>query len=109
MTMEPELSRFWMDPGDEPKMRFGCDPEIAATAIVHGLPVASTDVGDFLKIHRHFPLPGLYCPIGGRWHVEPPAGWSLGETFGASERDWRKLIGPLDHDDEDAPPLAPQV
>ncbi|MBY5399508.1 type II toxin-antitoxin system VapC family toxin [Rhizobium leguminosarum] len=104
MTTEPDLIQFWIDPRKEPTMRFGCDPEIAATAIVHGLPIASTDVTDFLKIHRHFPLPGLYCPIGGRWHVRPPEGWSLGESFEASDGDWRRVIGPIEYYDDDASP-----
>ncbi|MBY3215877.1 type II toxin-antitoxin system VapC family toxin [Rhizobium laguerreae] len=95
MTVVPELSRFWLDRSKDPKLRFGCDPEIAATAIVYSIPLASTDVTDFLAINRHFPLPGLYCPIGGRWHVPPPAGWNLGESLGRHERDWRRVIGPL--------------
>jgi predicted nucleic acid-binding protein len=95
MTVVPELSRFWLDRSKEPKLRFGCDPEIAATAIIYGIPLASTDVTDFLAIHRHFPLPGLYCPLGGKWHVPPPADWCLGESLARSERDWRTVIGPL--------------
>ncbi|MBB4274096.1 type II toxin-antitoxin system VapC family toxin [Rhizobium mongolense] len=106
MTTVPELSNFWLDRSKEPKLRFGCDPEIAATAIVHRLPIASTDVGDFMKIHQHFPLPGLYCPIGGRWHVPPPEGWSLGESIGGLERDWRAVIGPLDYGYEERPSEA---
>lgn len=104
MTEVPGLGHFWIDPGDAPKMRFGCDPQIAATAIVHQIPIASTDVSDFMKIHRHFPLPGLYCPIGGRWHIPPPDGWSLGENFGPRDRDWRRVIGPLEYEEDDATP-----
>jgi hypothetical protein len=104
MTTVSDLSGFWLDRAKDPRLRFGCDPEIAATAIVHGLPLASTDVTDFMRIHQHFPIPGLYCPIGGRWHVPPPEGWSLGESIGRHERDWRTVIGPLEYTDEERPP-----
>lgn len=97
MTMDPELSTFWTSTAGKPKMKFGCDPEIAATAIVHELPIASADVNDFLRIHRSFPLPGLYSPITGRWHVDPPDGWYLGENIEPDERDWHATIGPLDY------------
>ncbi|ASW06407.1 hypothetical protein [Rhizobium sp. 11515TR] len=110
MTTVPEFRGFWLDPGRKPVLRFGCDPEIAATAIVHHLPLASTDP-DFLKIHRHFPLPGLYCPIQKKWHVPPPASWSLRESGARGARDWRSLIGPLDfagrdlhHEFDEGPP-----
>jgi predicted nucleic acid-binding protein len=97
MTMDTELSSFWISQSRKPKMMFGCDPEIAATAIVHGLPIASTDVHDFLRIHRKFPLPGLYSPVSGKWHVDPPDGWYLGENIEPDERDWHSTIGPIEY------------
>lgn len=95
MTMDPRLSSFWLSSSTQPKMKFGCDAEIAATAIVHGLPIASTDINDFQRIHGSFPLPGLYSPLTGRWHVDPPDGWFLGENLDPDERDWHSTIGPL--------------
>ncbi|WP_440657769.1 hypothetical protein [Ensifer adhaerens] len=93
MAMTPELRRFWISNGTPPKMRFGCDPEIAAISIVHELPLASLDVSDFLLIDRHFPLPGLYSPKDGIWHVAPPEGWRIAECLGAGEDEWSAMIG----------------
>jgi predicted nucleic acid-binding protein len=95
MAMTPELRGFWTSPSDKPSLKFGCDPEIAATAIIHGLPIASTDVNDFMTIHRTFPLPGLYSPKTGKWHVPPPDGWFLGENLDPDELDWHSVIGPI--------------
>jgi hypothetical protein len=44
---------------------------IAAIAISRRAAVATGDVDDFLAIHRHFALPGLYDPFTGEWHVRP--------------------------------------
>lgn len=96
MTMTPDLEDFWVSSADRPKMKFGCDCEIAATAIIYEIPIASADVTDFMRIHRSFPLPGLYSPITGKWHVEPPEGWFLGENLDPDEMDWHSVIGPLD-------------
>jgi predicted nucleic acid-binding protein len=93
MASTPALAKFWTSNKTPPAMRFGCDPEIAATAIVHDLPIASTDVSDFLEINDHFPLPGLYGPLTGKWHVAPPDGWCIGETPVPCIDDWRQMIG----------------
>ena len=95
MTMTPELEDFWLSHSVKPRMKFGCDCEIAATAIIYGIPIATTDVNDFMRIHRSFALPGLYSPISGKWHVPPPNGWSLGENLNPDEMDWHSVIGPL--------------
>lgn len=59
------------------KLKFGSDPMIAATAIVHQMPIATLNVRDFILIDRYFPLPGLFDPISMEWIVGPPAGWSF--------------------------------
>lgn len=94
MSTTPELRSFWVALGDPPKMRFGCDPEIAATAITYGIPIATNDVGDFLRIHRHYPLPGLYCPIDKEWHVPPPDGWTIAQDKSIVRPNWHELIRP---------------
>lgn len=75
MTLVPELRRFWVGSGNCTKMRFGSDPGIAAVAIHYGLPIATRDIRDFMLIHSHFPLPGLYDPYRDRWYVEPVGDW----------------------------------
>ncbi|WFU49171.1 PIN domain-containing protein [Sinorhizobium terangae] len=95
MAMVPELARFWRSHGEAPKLEFGCDPEIAATAIVHGMPIATQDVGDYLKISRQFPLPGLYCPRDGIWHVMPDDNWRIPEELTSIGLEWRRMIGPV--------------
>lgn len=96
MSITPELARFWMTSSYRSRMKFGCDPEIAATSIVHGIPIASTDVSDYMRINRYFQIPGLYCPLRGRWFIDPPEGWRLREHIRPLSRDWRRLIGPID-------------
>jgi predicted nucleic acid-binding protein len=96
MAATPELERYWLSRGDPPRIQFGCDPEIAAISIIYDIPIASTNVRDFLHINQHFPVPGLYTPMGGgKWHLPPPDGWQLGDHFQADLPDWRSLIGPL--------------
>lgn len=46
---------------------------IAAISIVHGLPIASMDTKDFMLIHKHFKLPGLFNPATGQWNVRQDA------------------------------------
>jgi hypothetical protein len=49
----------------------GADLSIAAIAIAGGAVIATDDIGHFLRIHDEFPLPGLFNPIKGEWHVGP--------------------------------------
>ncbi len=91
MTLVPALSRFWIDPSDQPQMRFGCDPGLAAIAIHYGIPIATRDVRDFMLIHRHFPLPGLYEPHSCQWHVEPTDDWR--HSFEAETPDDLRVAG----------------
>lgn len=63
--------------GQRRKLKFGSDPMIAATAIVHEMPIATLNVRDFLLIDRYFPLPGVFDPLSMEWIVDPPPGWSF--------------------------------
>lgn len=101
MSVTPELAGFWMTSSYRSRMKFGCDPEIAATSIVHGIPIASTDVSDYMRINRYFQIPGLYCPLRGRWFIDPPEGWRLREHIQPLRRDWRRMIGPIDYRSEE--------
>ncbi len=66
--------------GQRRKLKFGSDPMIAATAIVHSMPIATLNVKDFLIIDRYFPLPGVFDPLSMEWIVDPPPGWSFNES-----------------------------
>lgn len=95
MTMKAELQGFWISKSDPPTMKFGCDAEIAATAIVYGLPIATCDLKDFLMINRHFPISGIYSPLDGEWHVSPSPGWELGDDESFLSPEWRRMIRPV--------------
>jgi predicted nucleic acid-binding protein len=45
------------------------DLHIAATALVHRLPIATMNVADFMRINTCFPLPGVYDPAEDVWHT----------------------------------------
>ena len=49
----------------------GEDLAIAAIAIVGSHPIATRNVRHFRQIAEHFPLPGLFDPFAGIWHLEP--------------------------------------
>lgn len=78
MSVVPSLRRFWAHNGPSPKLRFGCDPTIAALAISYGMPIATRDIHDFMAISKLFPLPGLYDPSDDRWHIGPGKSWYQG-------------------------------
>ncbi len=66
------LKYLWQpDPRSNGK-KPGQDLSIAATAIVHQLPIATMDATDFTLIERYFPLPGVFNPAFGVWVVHPP-------------------------------------
>lgn len=76
MATVPHLRSFWRD-ADDNRLQFGIDPAIAATSIHYGIPIATRDVKDYMRIHEHFPLPGVYEPYQDRWVVSPPPGYKL--------------------------------
>jgi predicted nucleic acid-binding protein len=72
MNETPALRNFLVhDPGTR-KTKTGADLAIASIAIAENAVVATGNGGDFLLIHQHFPLPGLYDPFLGKWLVVPP-------------------------------------
>ncbi|NKM95688.1 type II toxin-antitoxin system VapC family toxin [Rhizobium leguminosarum] len=65
------LKQLWLpDPRSNGK-KPGQDLSIAATAIVHKLPIATLDAADFMLIQQYFPLPGVFNPAFGVWVVHP--------------------------------------
>jgi hypothetical protein len=72
MYETPPLRNFLVnDPGAK-KSKTGADLAIASIAIANEAVVATGNGSDFLLIHEHFPLCGLYDPFGDRWLVKPP-------------------------------------
>jgi predicted nucleic acid-binding protein len=70
MNETPALRNFLVhDPGTK-KTKTGADLAIAAIAITHRAVVTTGNGSDFLFIHRHFPLPGLYDPFQGKWLIK---------------------------------------
>ena len=65
------LKHLWQSNPSMAVPRGGNDMYIAAAAIITERYVATLDVADFLSIHEHFPLPGLYNPREDKWHVSP--------------------------------------
>lgn len=77
-------SEFVLDQsGREAEDAVGCDPEIAATGIIYGLPIASTDVTDFLRIRRSFPIPVCTLQL-------PADGMSIHPMDGFSAKTWSR-------------------
>ena len=71
MNETPALHNFLVqDPGTK-KTKTGAYLAIASIAIACKAVVATGNCSDFLFIHRHFPLPGLYDPFQGKWLVQP--------------------------------------
>lgn len=72
MNETPPLRNFLaQDPGAK-KTNTGADLAIASIAIAHNAVVTTGNGSDFLLIHQHFPLHGLYDPFEGKWLVKPP-------------------------------------
>jgi toxin FitB len=71
MTTVGELKNLRISNPNQKKDKLGHDLMIAALSIAHQMPVATSNIRDFLLINRHFKLPGLYDPVKSEWHVEP--------------------------------------
>jgi predicted nucleic acid-binding protein len=67
-----QLKNLWMPNPELQVQRGGQDLHIAAAAIVFNASVATMNISDFMLIHQHFPLPGLFDPTTGVWHVKRP-------------------------------------
>lgn len=66
MSAEPMLRDLWVPDGNSKKPKLRQDLAIAATSIAYGLPVATRNEKDFLRIHEFFPLPGIVNPFRSR-------------------------------------------
>lgn len=100
MATTGALRNYWLGAPEHEKskrLKFGSDPIIAATAIAHGMPIATIDARDYMLIHHYYPLPGLYDPVAGEWVVDPPPGWSFeGEDHpeqNAVDHDTNRMTG----------------
>lgn len=71
MNEAPPLRNFLVHPPDSKKTKTGADLAIAAMAVAHQAALATANSDDFLLIHEHFPLPGLYNPLLEEWIVDP--------------------------------------
>lgn len=72
MYETPPLRNFLVnDPGAK-KPKTGADLAIASIAISQDAVVATGNGSDFLLVHEHFRLPGLYDPFEEKWFVKPP-------------------------------------
>jgi toxin FitB len=71
MTTVGELKNFRVSNPNQKKDKLSHDLMIASLSIAHQMPVATSNIRDFLLINRHFKLPGLYDPVQSEWHVEP--------------------------------------
>jgi predicted nucleic acid-binding protein len=72
MTIVSRLKNLWLPKktrGDQ--VSLGQDLCIAAIAISLSAVVVTMNVRDFLIIHETFPLPGVFDPSTGIWHVSP--------------------------------------
>ncbi|MBY3378954.1 type II toxin-antitoxin system VapC family toxin [Rhizobium laguerreae] len=69
------------------RINLGCDAILAALSIAHGLPIATCNDKDFLRIHAHFPMPGVYNPQSDDWVVPPPVGWGMMDHANDDEPD----------------------
>jgi hypothetical protein len=63
MNETPALRNFLVHHPGAKQIKSGADLAIASIPIPHKAVVATGHRGDFLLIHRHFPLPGLYDPF----------------------------------------------
>jgi toxin FitB len=69
MYAMPALKGFLVTSPAARQAKTGADLAIAAIAITRQATIATNNVGDFLSIQHHFPLPGLFNPFSGEWHV----------------------------------------
>ncbi|MBB3979745.1 hypothetical protein GGQ64_004990 [Rhizobium azooxidifex] len=66
------LKNLWYIETGKKEKKPGQDLFVAAIAICHSLPIATSDTYDFVLINRHFPLPGVFSPMAQEWAVPLP-------------------------------------
>lgn len=74
MTTVGPLRHLYVPNPKQKKEKLGHDLLFAALSITHEMPIASFNVKDFMLIDRYFPLPGVFHPLEGEWHVPYHAG-----------------------------------
>ncbi len=79
------LRNLWLV-NEDCKKKPGMDLFIAAISIVHRIPIATLDATDFITIHRHFELPGVYHPIFRCWLVPRGESRRRHDAPGAKQR-----------------------
>lgn len=67
------LKNLWYTDAGKKERKPGQDLFVAAIAICHSLPIATSDTYDFVLIDRHFPLPGVFSPMAQEWAVPQPS------------------------------------
>ncbi|WP_374370729.1 PIN domain-containing protein [Dongia sp.] len=72
MFATPGLKNFLWSAPESKQPKSGGDLILSATAIVHGAVIATNNARDFLAIHLHFPLPGIYLPFSDEWLIGGP-------------------------------------
>ncbi len=96
MAACPPMKHFWcpdLSPDNKRKrLKFGCDPMIAAISIIHRIPIATMNVRDFIAIDEFFPIPGIYNPARDEWAIDPPIGWALQMNANDDRADDGKVI-----------------
>jgi hypothetical protein len=74
MYEAPSLRHFVVTDPNARNAATGADLAVAAIAIAEGRVLATDNIGHLLEIHDVIPLPGLFNPLDGEWHVWPTAG-----------------------------------
>ena len=69
MTTVGPLKNLWCPDPSQKRAKMGHDLMIAALAITHQMPIATSNVRDFVWINEYFPLPGLFDPVRSEWHI----------------------------------------
>lgn len=69
ITTHPALQDLWMPDTRSRKIKSKQDLAIAALAIARSAAIATMNVRDFLRIHTHYPLPGIYNPASAEWII----------------------------------------
>lgn len=67
------LKNLWYTDSGKKERKPGQDLFVAAIAICHSLPIATSDTHDFVLIDRHFRLPGVFSPMAQEWAIPPPS------------------------------------
>ena len=69
MTSVPALKNLWVPDPRAAQPKLGQDLQVAAMSIAYRASIASPNVKDFMLIHAHFPLPGLFNPLSYSWVI----------------------------------------